>query len=513
VTGLQLAIVVAYMVCLAPLSLYGLHRPWMVWGYASRSPRDTPGAPSVWPSVTVQLPLFNERDVAERLILACVKLDYPRDRLQIQVLDDSTDDTTLRCARLVGSLQAAGHDIQLLHRGDRTGFKAGALAAGTEKASGELLAVFDADFVPTAGFLRLAIPWFQDGVGMVQARWGHLNAGESWLTGAQATLLDGHFVVEHTARHRTGGWFNFNGTAGIWRREAIADAGGWAHDTLTEDLDLSYRAQLAGWRFVYLDDVVVPAELPSTMAAFKTQQHRWAKGSVQVAKKLLVRLWRAPIPVKVKLEATAHLTANVAHPLVVALSVLLPLSVWARGHGAPWPMLALDVFVFLASVVSIAAYYGVAIVGSGAGGVPGRLLRLPLVFALGLGIALAQTRAVAEGLWGDVGVFVRTPKQGASGGSYRSKVHAIVGAELLVALWLTAGVIVAVVSGYLASLPFLLLFATGWGLVAVHSLRDALPERAATMARPATAGPQVTANSHVGACHAPVSTSSPARTP
>ncbi|MCA9493397.1 MAG: glycosyltransferase, partial [Myxococcales bacterium] len=273
------AVMIAYLAVLSLLSVNGLHRLWMVIAFWRRRPSIAPPDPAEWPVVTVQLPVFNERYVVERLIRAVAALDWPRDRLEIQVLDDSTDDTTELSARLVDELRAQGHDIQLVHRTDRTGFKAGALAAGLAVAKGDLVAVFDADFVPTPDFLRRLVPWFADpGVGMVQARWGHLNAEQDWLTAAQATLLDGHFVIEHTARNASGRWFNFNGTAGIWRRQAIVDGGGWQHDTLTEDLDLSYRSQLAGWRFLYLPEVVAPAELPPDMRAFKAQQHRWAKG-------------------------------------------------------------------------------------------------------------------------------------------------------------------------------------------------------------------------------------------
>ena len=308
--------------------------------------------------MTVQLPLYNERCVVERLLDAVGALDYPADRLEIQVLDDSTDETSALAAAAVERLRARGLAVAHLRRAHRRGFKAGALAAGLEAARGELIAVFDADFVPPPGFLTATVPSFADpAVGMVQARWEHLNREASLLTRVQALLLDGHFAVEHRARHVAGCFFNFNGTAGIWRRQAIADAGGWAHDTLTEDLDLSYRAQLAGWRFVYLPDVAVPAELPADAASFKAQQRRWAKGSLQTARKVLPRLLAARLPWRVKLEACAHLTANLSYPLMVALSLLLFPAMAARRGSARSLLLWVDAPLFVAATASVFTFY------------------------------------------------------------------------------------------------------------------------------------------------------------
>lgn len=471
-------ILVTYLTVLAALSLNGLHRLWMLGAYLRRRTYETPPAPRDWPQVTVQLPLFNERFVVERLLDAVAAMDYPRDRLHIQVLDDSLDDTTAIAQAKVDALAAEGVDIVLVHRTDRTGFKAGALEAGLASAKGDLIAIFDADFVPQASFLRHAVPHLVDGsIGMVQARWGHLNTDESWLTRAQSVLLDGHFVIEHTARHHSGRWFNFNGTAGIWRRQAIVDAGGWQHDTLTEDMDLSYRAQLAGWDFRYLVDLVVPAELPRDMAAFKTQQHRWAKGSIQCARKLLPTIWRAEVPLAIKLEATAHMTANVSYPLVVFLTLLLPWAVVARMHDGAELLLALDLLLFTAAVLPFVVFYGAAVVGSG-DRVGQRLVRMPLVLALGLGMAISQTRAVFGGLFGDVGTFVRTPKRGtARSGLYQaafqraSAMTWLTFLELAFACYMLAGCLYALGMGYLASLPFLALFAGGYGAVGLGTLR------------------------------------------
>ncbi len=461
-----------YLAILAVLSLNGLHRLWLVWIWLNRRPRITPADPAIWPLVTVQLPLFNEQLVVARLIRSAAALDYPRELLEIQVLDDSTDATTAMATAEVERLRADGVDIRLVHRTDRRGFKAGALEAGLLVARGDVLAVFDADFVPPADFLRRTVPWLEPGVGMVQTRWGHLNAGETWLTRVQATLLDGHFVIEHTARHRSGRWFNFNGTAGIWRRDAIVGGGGWQHDTLTEDLDLSYRSQLAGWRFVYLDHVVTPAELPADIRAFKLQQRRWARGSVQTCRKLLGRIWASDAPLGVKMEATTHLTSNFSYPLVVLLTLLLPVAVAARILAGPSILLIIDSVLFVFALLPFVAFYGAAILGSGAPGAGGRLARLPLVLAVGLGLAVSQSRAVAEGMGREVGVFARTPKTGGSAARlYAVSDRGLVGAELALALYMSMAATWSVGSGFFAAVPFMGLFAVGYGAIGLSSLR------------------------------------------
>jgi hypothetical protein len=304
-------------------------------------------------------------------------------------------------------------------------------------------------------------------VGLVQARWGHLNAEDSWITRAQATLLDGHFVIEHAARFLSGRWFNFNGTAGLWRRTAITSAGGWQHDTLTEDLDLSYRAQLAGWRFEYAPDVGCAAELPPDLAAFRGQQRRWARGSVQVARKLLPRLWRAPERLRVKLEATAHLLGNAGYPLVLALALLLPPIAVLRLHTPVW----LHALAFVVSSVSVIAFYDAGQRALGRSR-RARLVEVPAAMALGIGLSLAQTRAVLGGLWGAAGEFVRTPKRGLADGAarYRSANAPWPWGEALLCAWLAAGAVLAVARGQFAGLPFLALFAFGFGWVAWLSL-------------------------------------------
>jgi len=323
----------AYFFVLIVLAIYGWHRYYLVYLYLSnRDKEPTLGPPlDPLPAVTIQLPLYNEMYVADRLIDAVCRIDYPRELLEIQVLDDSCDETRGIAELAVRRFAAQGIDIKYYHRSDRTGYKSGALEAGLKVSRGELIAIFDADFIPTSDFLSRLIPHFRDPkVGMVQARWGHINQDYSLLTKIQAILLDGHFILEHGGRNRGGRFFNFNGTAGVWRRAVIADAGGWQHDTLTEDLDLSYRAQLRGWKFVFVSDVIAPAEVPVEMNSFKSQQHRWAKGSIQTCRKLLPRILRSNLPFGVKAEAFFHLSANFNYPLMCVLSVLIAPSMVIR---------------------------------------------------------------------------------------------------------------------------------------------------------------------------------------
>ncbi len=447
---------------LAALSLFGLHRLLLLWRLRLK-PRALPAPEEeAWcPAITVQLPLFNERHVAERVIRAAAALDWPE--LQIQVLDDSTDDTTELAQAVVEDLAAQGVDIVLAHRAHREGFKAGALEEGMAWASGELIAVFDADFVPQAGILRALVPSLRDpGVGMVQARWGHANLEESWLTRAQGVLLDGHFVIEHEARFRSGCWFNFNGTAGVWRKACIQDAGGWQHDTLTEDLDLSYRAQARGWRFVYRAEQAVPAELPHTLQAFQSQQHRWAKGSIQCARKLLGSILRAQLPIRVKLEACLHLLANLAYPLVLCLALVSPLAPFRSGAQAELVQ-GMDALALFATTVSVWCFYGVAVRRAGDHAGWGRI---PVAMALGVGMSVAQTRAVIEAIVGHKSPFVRTPKRGSDQGSYRAFVR-LPWAELLLCGWQLCGVLWALQAGFWGAVPLQLFLALGFGVVGI----------------------------------------------
>jgi cellulose synthase/poly-beta-1,6-N-acetylglucosamine synthase-like glycosyltransferase len=477
----ELSVVVAYALLLGVLSVYGGHRYYMVYLYYRHKYR-LPTAPRRFgadelPRVTVQLPIFNEMYVIERLVGAVAKIRYPRHLLDVQILDDSTDETVAIARACAERFRADGLDIVHIHRVDRTGFKAGALENGLRTSKGELVAVFDADFVPGPDFLERTVDQFTDaGVGMVQTRWGHINADYSSLTRVQSVLLDGHFVVEHTARNRADRFFNFNGTAGIWRRKAIDDAGGWEHDTLTEDTDLSYRSQAAGWRFVYLKDIVVPAELPVEMTAFKAQQHRWAKGLIQVAMKLLPRLLRSDLPWEIRKEAFFHLTSNVAYLLMIPLAILLPVTVVVRvSHGA-LEVLLLDLPFFAAATFSVVFFYAASQRELGRRWWEW-LPRMPLVLAVGIGLSINNARAVVEALMGYQTAFVRTPKHGVKGSGesvarkrYKAMVSLQPLVELAMAAYMTYGVVYLIQRGVYYSLPFLVLFQVGFGYVALVSI-------------------------------------------
>ncbi len=464
-----------YIATMCLLGVYGLHRVSLLfrfrWSRATWPKQE--GARSL--ALTVQLPIYNERTVAARLIRAAGGLEYPRERFEIQVLDDSTDETRAIVDEEVALLRARGIDAKVVRRATRTGFKAGALEHGLSTAKGELICIFDADFTPEPDFLlQLVGPFDDPTIGMVQARWGHKNRDESMLTRAESTLLDGHFVIEHKVRFDSRVFFNFNGTAGIWRRAAIQAAGGWQHDTLTEDLDLSYRAQLVGWKFVYAPLVVAPAEVPPDIAAFKSQQHRWAKGSVQVFRKLGWRILFSDQPLSVKLEALAHLSGNIGYPCVLLLAVLLPLSTSVRQIFPAWVQLAL----FTTCSLSVIVFY------ERSQKVLGRSMarRLSDIFAaltLGIGMCVSQTRAVIEGCLPGTGVFVRTPKKGdavkADGARtkrYRAVLVGWPGVELFFAAWFAWGMYTAVERGLWGSLPFLILFFASFAWVGSLSLRD-----------------------------------------
>ncbi len=478
------ALLALYYSVLVVLSFFGLHRLMLVVIYLrtggrrpSPPPPALPADPQAWPVVTVQLPLYNEMYVAERLIDAVCRLDYPAGRLEIQVLDDSTDETTEIVTRAVAGYRAKGIDIHLLHRVDRTGFKAGALEAGLSQARGELLAIFDADFVPTPDFLRRSVPHFQadSKLGLVQGRWDHINRSYSLLTRVEAILLDGHFMIEHSARNRSGRFFNFNGTAGIWRRSAIESSGGWEHDTLTEDLDLSFRAQLQGWKFLYLPGLKVPSELPVDVNGFKSQQYRWAKGAVQTGRKLLGRVVRAPLPLKVKFEAIVHLTNNASYPLMVLLSLLIfPAMTMRRGTSTAL-LLLVDLPLFLSATASVLTFY---LMSQFAGNDDWRreLRYLPALMSVGIGLSVNNAKAVISGLFHQGGTFVRTPKYRIeeAGQSWTAKRYRVGSdstrvVEAILTLYFTGCTIYAAVTGMWLSIPFLLLFVQGYGYMAVLS--------------------------------------------
>ena len=484
----KLAVLFTYFAVLFVLSLYGFHRYVIVRLYKKYAGDGDPEperefAPAALPRVTVQLPIYNERYVVERLIDAVCQLDYPGERLEIQVLDDSTDDTTERAEKRVEHWQNRGIDISLIRRRTREGYKAGALENGLRQTDGELIAVFDADFIPEPDFLRRSVHHFTDpDIGMVQGRWDYINRDYSLLTRAQSVLLDGHFLLEHTARNRSGRFFNFNGTAGIWRREAIDDAGGWHHDTLTEDLDLSYRAQLAGWDFRFLRDLAVPSEIPVEMNAFKSQQHRWSKGAIQTARKLLPDILRSDFSPKIKLEAFYHLTGNFAHLLMVMLAVLMPLATLIRIQQQWYEILLLDLPIFFGATVSVSHFYWVAQRQRGCSALES-LRRLPAVLGLGIGISVNNARGVIEAIVGHDSPFVRTPKYAIEklDTSWASKLYnrqtsILPAIEFGLGAWFSYAIWVAVTDPGqpMASLPFLVLFQFGFFYVAFVSLRHAL---------------------------------------
>src|SRR6187549_2258755 len=478
-TPSETLILATYFFVLVILAVYGWHRYYLVYLYMKNKGRiPVPaGKLEAWPAVTIQLPIYNEMYVADRLIDAVCQLDYPRELLEIRVLDDSTDETRSVAERAVRRNADQGIDIKYLHRADRTGYKAGALEAGMKVATGQFIAIFDADFIPTVDFLRRTVPFFGDPqVAMVQARWGHINQHYSLLTKVQSILLDAHFVLEHGSRNRAGLFFNFNGTAGIWRREAIIDAGGWQHDTLTEDLDLSYRAQLRGWQFVFLPNLVSPAELPVEMNSFKSQQHRWAKGSIQTCRKLLPHILRSNIPVREKAEAFFHLTANFNYPLMCVLSVLMAPSMVIRYNMGWYEMLLIDVPLFFAATASVANFYMVCQRELHDDWVT-RAKYLPFLMSIGIGLTVNNTKAVFEALFNKQTEFARTPKYRIEaradewiGKKYRQSVLVQPMIELTLGLYFTATVFYALANGIYGTLPFLMLFQFGFLYMGLTSI-------------------------------------------
>jgi cellulose synthase/poly-beta-1,6-N-acetylglucosamine synthase-like glycosyltransferase len=473
---------VSYLLVLIGLSAYGIHRWSIIHLFLKHIRKDVQPAGHFddLPTVTVQLPLYNEYYVIRRLLNAVAKLDYPHDKLQIQVLDDSTDETRAVAEAECDRLRATGLDIVHIHRTDRTGFKAGALENGLITAKGDFIFILDADFVPQPDVLKQSIHYFTDEkIGMVQMRWGHINRNDSLLTRIQAMFLDGHLLLEQTARCRSGRFFNFNGTAGIWRRQAIDDAGGWHHDTLTEDLDLSYRSQLAGWKFEFLPNIIIPAELPPDMNGFKSQQHRWTKGSIQTCKKMLGTIWAAKIPFILKVEATMHLTSNFGYLLLALLCVLmLPQTMSsATGLGGAWRLWLVDLPIFFATTVSIATFYICAQRHLNPRGWVRDMLLLPMLLSLAIGMSVNNARAVLEALFNHQSAFNRTPKYGSSDRPLKTRRKSYLPlASLLPILEIGFAVYFAfctwhaIVLGQWTSVPFILLFFIGFGYVASKSV-------------------------------------------
>jgi len=427
-------LVIGYVAILLLIASYGFHRYVLLYLYLKHKHRgyQLKGRYIELPRITVQLPMFNEEFVAERIIRATCLLDYPREKLEIQVLDDSTDHSADIARRACEQWAAKGLPIRYIHRSNRVGYKAGALAEGLTTASGELIAIFDADFVPPREILYNVVDYFTDDkVGMVQVRWDHINRNASLLTRSQAIFLDGHFVIEHTARNRSGRFMHFNGTAGVWRRTTIDDAGGWQHDTLTEDLDLSYRAQMKGWQFIYLPQFCAPAELPPEMIAFKQQAHRWTKGSFQTCIKLLPKVMRAKLPLRIKTEAFFHLTNTLVYPLMVLLTILMFPTFFAyisplKGDYSEYSRLIFSATLFVLATCSTSTFFVFGqseLFGRRAGWKSA--LYLPVLMGLGVGISINNAKAVFEAIWGAIrrkpSEFVRTQKYGVSGSERRER--------------------------------------------------------------------------------------------
>jgi cellulose synthase/poly-beta-1,6-N-acetylglucosamine synthase-like glycosyltransferase len=431
--------------------------------------------------VTIQLPLYNELYVVERLIDAVCAIDYPKDKLEIQVLDDSTDETADVAAKIVELKKKLGFDISHIHRDNREGYKAGALEEGLAIAKGKYIAIFDADFLPRKNFLKKTLSFFSDdNVGMVQTRWEHLNSNYSILTKAQALALDGHFVIEQTVRNKAGFFINFNGTGGVWRKECIEDAGNWHSDTLTEDLDLSYRAQLNGWKFIFLKDFTSPAELPSEINALKAQQFRWTKGAIETAKKILPLVWKSNVPLRVKLQSTFHLSNNLVFPFILLVAILNVPLIFIKNSGSHEVYFALMSVFVLAFISTFLFYlYSQRDVRSDW---RKKIVLFPLFMAGSMGLAVNNSRAVFEGLMNRKSEFVRTPKFKVvnekiswTGKKYLSyKIGFSVIIELIMAIYCLIGIVSSIYFLELAAIPFQLLFFTGFSFVAITSIKHAL---------------------------------------
>ena len=477
---MEQAVLIGYFFSLSILFLFGLHGFVMMYyhrKYGHKNPEPDinfkEGA-----IVTIQLPLYNEMYVAERLIKSVCEIDYPKDKMEIQVLDDSTDETTSIVAKAVEEKKKEGFDISHVRRGTREGYKAGALKAGMKIAKGEYIAIFDADFLPQKEFLQKTLSYFTDDkVGMVQSRWEHLNGDYSIITKAQALALDGHFVIEQTVRNKSGFFINFNGTGGVWRKKCIEEAGNWHADTLTEDLDLSYRAQLIGWRFVFLKDFTSPAELPSEINALKAQQFRWTKGAVETAKKILPLVWKSKVPLRVKLQSTFHLTNNLVFPFILLAAILNVPLIFIKNSGSHDVYFAVMSLFVLAFVSSFLFYmYSQKDIRTDW---RKRIVMFPLFMAGSMGLAVNNSRAVFEGLMNRKSEFVRTPKfkldsekDSFVGNKYLSKKLGFsVIVEAILAVYCLIGVLSSIYFMELASIPFQILFTLGFSFIAITSIR------------------------------------------
>ncbi len=477
-------ILIVYFVSLCVLFGFGIHGLLLLYYYRKTYAKNFTKVtmPLDVPKVTIQLPVFNEYNVVERLIYSVCEIEYPKEKLEIQVLDDSTDETVELCKKVVSEMAEKGFNIKYIHRENRQGYKAGALKYGLDFAEGEYVAIFDADFVPNSDFLMKTIPHFNDPeIGMVQTRWEHLNEEYSFLTKAQALALDGHFVIEQQVRNKAGFFINFNGTAGVWRKSCIYDAGNWQADTLTEDLDLSYRAQLKGWKFRFLNDVTSPAELPADINALKTQQFRWTKGAVETAIKMLPKVFKANLTAKVKFECFMHLSSNIVFPFIIVVALLnVPLVLIKNtvgGFDGYYNLMS----VFVLASISTFLFYTYAQKAIHLDWRK-RLLLFPVFLAGSMGFAVNNTKAVLEALFGIKSGFARTPKEGIVGTQkvtttkkyLQRRIKGTVIFELFMTLYFVVGISISAYHLEFAAIPFQLLFLMGFGTVGYLSLRHAL---------------------------------------
>ena len=475
-------VLISYFIALSILFIFGLHGFIMIYYYNKYKNVKHKQKPECVPDakVTIQLPLYNELYVVERLIETVCEIDYPKELLEIQVLDDSTDETVNISAAMVAKKKAEGFDICHIRRGSREGYKAGALKEGLRIAKGEFVAIFDADFIPQKEFLKKTLSFFSDDkVGMVQTRWEHLNGDYSMLTKAQALALDGHFVIEQTVRNKAGFFINFNGTGGVWRKSCIVDAGNWHADTLAEDLDLSYRAQLNGWRFVYLKDFTSPAELPNEISALKTQQFRWTKGHIETAKKILPLVWKSSVPLRVKLQATVHLTSNLVFPFILLAAILNVPLIFIKNSGSHEAYFAVMSIFVLAFISSFMFYlYSQRDIRTDW---RKKIVLFPLFMAGSMGFAVNNSRAVIEGLLSRKSEFVRTPKFNAEDGNNSAagkkygnrKIGLSVYVELMMAVYCLIGICSSLYFLEIAALPFQILFFSGFAFVSLTSIKHA----------------------------------------
>lgn len=488
------SLLIPYFTMLLVLAFYGLNRYEVIFSYLLHRKNRPSSEPAQrfgqLPRVTIQLPLYNERFVVERLLAEATKVDYPRELLQIQVLDDSTDETHPFTERLCAEYRAQGYPVEYHHRANRYGFKAGALEAGLQHATGEFVAVFDADFVIPRDFLQRTIHHFTDPkVGLVQTRWAYLNRHYNLLTEVQGMLLDGHFILEHNSRYWSGQFFNFNGTAGILRRKMIEDAGGWEHDTLTEDSDLSYRAQVKGWRFVYVPEVECYSELPVDTHGFQVQQSRWAKGLTQVALKLLRRILKADLPFRTKLEAFWHLTPNLTYPLMILTTALMLPVMMVRFYMGWQQLLLIDVPLLIATFFSVIFFYVYTQKVRDPQGWKRSIVLMPVLLAAGAALTIINSRAVAEALLGIQTSFVRTPKYAITGGKkeqvaatpkkYRRRSGWLPYLELAFGTYFLGMVIYAIECYNFFAVPLLTIFVMGYYWAGLSTLHQEWKDRLA----------------------------------